>query len=665
MRPPLHPALVALVCLVSFAAFLPALGADWVNGDDPENFLKNEGYRGLGRAQLRWMFTAFHMGHYHPLTWMTLGADFAIWGLNPFGFHLTSLLLHSAAAVAFLHVARRLLRAAQPAGAGEAALGVGATAAALLFAVHPLRVESVVWISERRDVLSGLLYLMAVLAYLEAVAARAAGAVPRGRRWYGASLVLFVAALLSKALVVSLPVVLVILDVYPLRRLGGATGWGTAAARRVWVEKVPFVLLALAATVVAFLARAPVGAAAGLQDFGIAERVLLSLYGYAFYLGKTLFPYPLSPLYEMSESLDLSSTPVLGSAGAVLLLAAGSVALRRRWPALCAAAATYAVTLLPVIGVVQSGPQIAADRYTYLACLGWALLFGAAVVWVLRRREEGRVGRGVMLAVLAASVLATAGLGYGAWEQSRIWRDSESLWRVAVAADPRCVVCRNNLGHSLLAQGRHREAELEFRVSGTLRGGRAAAHNNLGTALAYQGRYTEAEGEFAEAMRLSPRLADAPANLGALHARQGRYLEAIPLLRRALALAPDFPGARVNLAHTLKNQGAALVRAGRLAEALALFAEAVQLSADDADTFLNLGRVLMELGREREALAPLERAVAVAPRDGPARFWLARALLRSGDLTGAARHAAVLDEIDPALGASLRSADPSFPLASP
>ncbi|OGK78412.1 MAG: hypothetical protein A2X52_19860 [Candidatus Rokubacteria bacterium GWC2_70_16] len=656
---------MAVVCLVSLAAFLPALQAGWVNWDDPENFLKNEAYRGLGRAQLGWMFTAFHMGHYHPLTWVTLGADYAIWGPNPFGFHLTSLLLHAAAAVAFLHVARRLLKAAQPAGAGEAALGVGAAAAALLFAVHPLRVESVVWLSERRDVLSGLFYLLTVLAYLEAVAARSAGAVPRGRRWYGAALVLFVAALLSKALVVSLPAVLVILDVYPLRRLGGEAGWGTPAARRIWAEKVPFVLLALAATVMAFLARAPVRAAAGLQDFGIAERVVLSLYGYAFYLGKTLFPYPLSPLYEMSESVDLAGAPVLGSAAAALLLAAGTVALRRRWPALCAAAATYAITLLPVIGVVQSGPQIAADRYTYLACLGWALLFGAAVVWVLRRREEGRVGRGVMTGVLAASVLATAGLAYGTWEQSKIWRDSESLWRVAVEADPRCVVCRNNLGHSLLAQGRHREAELEFRVSGSLRGDRAAAHNNLGTALAYQGRYAEAEREFAEAMRLSPRLADAPANLGALHARQGRYVEAIPLLRRALALAPEFPGARVNLAHTLKNHGAALVGSGRLTEALALFAEAVQLSADDADMFLNLGRVLMELGREREALAPLERAVALAPRDGPARFWLARALLRVGRPAEAGRHAAALSEIDPALGASLRSADSPSPLASP
>ena len=656
MRRPLRWVLAPLIFLVTCAAFLPALQAGFVNWDDAENLLKNEAYRGLGWAQLRWMFTAFHMGHYHPLTWITLGADYTIWGLNPFGFHLTSLLLHGAAAVAFFHVARRLLAAAVAAPPDHPVLRVGAAAAALLFAVHPLRVESVVWLSERRDVLSGLFYLLTVLAYLRAAAARSAGEFPSGWRWYGASVLLFVAALLSKALVVSLPAVLVILDVYPLGRLGGAVGWTTPAARRVWAEKAPFVLLGLAATVVAFMARAPVRATVGLEELGLAERIMLSLYGYAFYLGKTFFPHALSPLYEMSHGFDLFGAGLLWRAAAVLLLAAVIVALRRRWPALCAAAAAYAMTLLPVIGVVQSGPQITADRYTYLACLGWALLAGGGVMWVLRRREEGRVGRGVTTGVLAGMVLATLGLGYGAWEQSKIWRDSEGLWRVAIEADPGCMFCHNNLGHALLALGRHREAEAEFRAAIALGRDRPAAHNNLGTALASQGRYAEAELEFADAMRLSPVLADAPANLGALYARQGRYGEAIALLRRALILGPDVPGARVNLAHALKNRGAELARAGHFTEALADFTEAVRLSAEDPDTFLNMGRALVELGREREALAPLESAMALAPHDGSPRFWLARAHLLAGNAAEAERHAAALREIDPALAARLSRA---------
>src|SRR3972149_6110493 len=171
VRPPPRGVSPPLISLVPCAAFLPALQAGFVNWDDPENLLKNEAYRGLGWAQLRWMFTAFHMGHYHPLTWITLGADYTIWGLNPFGFHLTSLLLHGAAAVAFSRGARGLVAAGVAAPPDHPVLRVGAAAAALLFAVHPLRVESVVWLSERRGGRGGVFFLPTVLADLRAAAA--------------------------------------------------------------------------------------------------------------------------------------------------------------------------------------------------------------------------------------------------------------------------------------------------------------------------------------------------------------------------------------------------------------------------------------------------------------------------------------------------------------
>src|SRR2546430_3146610 len=216
-----------LVALFTLAAFLPTLQNQFVNWDDDINFLDNFHYRGLAWTHLRWMWTT-HLGHYIPLTWMTLGMDYLLWGMNPVGYHLTSLLLHATSAVVVFFLARRFLTLALPRASGRGhALTVSAGFAALVFAIHPLRVESVAWATERRDVLSGLFYLLTLLTYLRACERGA-----RGRRSYWLSVALFGCALLSKSMAVSLPVVLLILEVYPLRRLGGSLGWGGGAARR-------------------------------------------------------------------------------------------------------------------------------------------------------------------------------------------------------------------------------------------------------------------------------------------------------------------------------------------------------------------------------------------------------------------------------------------------
>src|SRR5436190_5905932 len=242
-----------LVVLFTLAAFLPTLQNQFVNWDDHENFLENPHYRGLGWTHLRWMWTT-HLGHYIPLTWMTLGLDYLLWGMNPVGYHLMSLLLHAANAVVFFFVVRRILTRALPSLSERGhALAVSAGVAALVFAIHPLRVESVVWVTERRDVLSGLFYLVTILVYLRACEGEA-----RGRRWYSLAVATFVLALLSKSMVVNLPIVLLILDVYPLRRLGGAISWWSEPARRVYVEKIPFVLLAAAASAIAVMAQSSV-----------------------------------------------------------------------------------------------------------------------------------------------------------------------------------------------------------------------------------------------------------------------------------------------------------------------------------------------------------------------------------------------------------------------
>src|SRR5437870_8764646 len=382
-----HAVIPLVIAFSTFAAFLPALQNQFVSWDDAENFLDNPHYRGLGWTHLRWMWTT-HLGHYIPLTWMTLGLDYLLWGMNPVGYHLTNLLLHAANAVVVFFVVCRLLARALPSPSEHGyALAVSSGVAALVFAIHPLRVESVAWVTERRDVLSGLFYLVAILLYLRACERGA-----RGRGWYWLSVAVFGCALLSKSMVVNLPIVLLILDVYPLRRLGGAVGWWSEPAQRVYVEKIPFVLLAAAASAVALMAQLSHNTMVSVVQLSGLGRRAVSMYGLRFYLWKTVAPVNLSPLYELPPTGNPWPPPFLLSYGLVLAITAIVLAFRRRVPGLLAAWVAYVVVLLPVLGIFQSGPQITADRYTYLAGLGWAILAGAGLVCCWRSSRRSKTG---------------------------------------------------------------------------------------------------------------------------------------------------------------------------------------------------------------------------------------------------------------------------------
>src|SRR5437667_8719796 len=321
-----------LIALVTFAAFLPTLQNQFVNWDDDDNFLGNPHYRGLTWTHLRWMWTT-HLGHYIPLTWLTFGLDYVLWGMNPVGYHLTSLALHMTSSVVFYAIGVRLFAAARLAPGDGVAGKLGAAVAASLFAVHPLRVESVAWATERRDVLCGLFFLLAVLAYLRACDTPAGEG--RWRRWYWAALGLGALALLSKSMAVTLPLVLLVLDVYPLGRLGGDRGgWSGPAARWVWAEKLPFVALSAGASAMALLALEHVKGIKPIAALGVGDRVAISVYSLAFYLWKMGAPLNLSPLYELPERIEPLSRPYLGAAAVVAAVSAAALLLRRRWPAL-------------------------------------------------------------------------------------------------------------------------------------------------------------------------------------------------------------------------------------------------------------------------------------------------------------------------------------------
>src|SRR5438128_744493 len=527
-----------LIAVVTFATFLPALHNQFVNWDDDKNFLENPHYRGLGWTQLTWMWTT-HMGHYIPLTWMTFGLDYLLWGMNPRGYHLTNLLLHAANAVVFFFITRRLLTRALPSPSEPGhALTVSAAFSALVFAIHPLRVESVAWATERRDVLSGLFYLSAVLAYL-----RACDREERGRGWYWGAVALFAGALLSKSMAVNLPVVLMILDVYPLRRLGASIGWRSKTARRIYVEKIPFVLLAAVASAIAVMAQFSIHAALPLAQLSVPGRLAVSAYGLSFYLGKMIVPVNLSPLYELPRTVSPWAMPFILSFGLAIAITAIVLSLRRRMLGLPAAWLAYLVVLLPVLGIFQSGPQIAADRYTYLAGLGWAILAGAGLLSSWSR---------LPLLLIGLVVFIPVGLGTLTWNQVHVWHDSKTLWAHALAIDPNSSVAQNDFGEALAQQGKLAEAIEHYRQALEIKPDYADAHYNLGGALAQQGKLAEAAEHYQQALRIKPDDADAHIHWGLALAQQGRLAEAIEHYRQALRINPGHADAQSNLLNAIR-----------------------------------------------------------------------------------------------------------------
>jgi tetratricopeptide (TPR) repeat protein len=429
--------------------------------------------------------------------------------MDPFGFHLTNLLGHGASSGVVFLLSLRLL------GPGPANWNrlAAAAFAALLFGVHPLRAESVAWVSERRDVLSVFFYLLCVHLYLPAAAEES-----RGWRRFAGSFAAFSLSLLAKGMAVTAPAVLLLLDVYPLGRLRLSwTGLSGRQGRAVLLEKLPFLAAGLVVGAVGWVGQLSVNTTMTVVSFGWVQRLMQAFYGAAFYVRKTLLPLDLSPLY-LHPSADPFAAPYLTSAAAALGLTGLFVALRRRWPAGLACWAVYLAVLFPVIGFMPFGPQIAADRYSYAACVPWALLAGAGLLRVL---EQGGALRAW---ALAGAALLAGVLGGLAWNQTKVWRSSETLWRQALAVRENHPVAHTNLGVILSGAGRLGEALGHLSRAVELAPSDPMVRNNLGCALASAGRLSEAEQEFRASLRIRPSHAEARRNLErvlALSAREG------------------------------------------------------------------------------------------------------------------------------------------------
>lgn len=519
--------------VITALVFVPALGGQFLDWDDRVNFVDNLGYRGLGAAQLRWIATATLMGHYIPLTWLTLASNYVVGGMNPWGYHAVNIALHATNAVVVYLIARRLLAARPgPSNWRTPACCWGGAASAALFALHPLRVESVAWITERRDVLSGLFFLLAILAYL-----RASGSEALDRRWRGLSLVAFAAGLLSKSSVMILPAVLLLLDWYPLAR--ARLGW-----RRLLWEKAGYLVLAMAGAAVAIVALNKGVRVTPYTTYGAEARLAMAGYSLFFYPAHFFWPVGLSPLYEAPVVIHLWQPRFLGPAAIVVLMTGILVALRHRWPAGLATWAYSAIVIAPVSGIVHAGFQLAHDRYSYLSGIGFAVLAGAGLAMVIRARTGGRLPAMTAAALCGVAVVALAALASNTVVQTQIWHDSETLWRAAVDVDPHCAICTENLGAVLARDGRYDEALPLLRAAYAANPSKARqslgyALRNLGMDLLKQGRLTPATVLLEEALALTPDDAEVHRGLGVLRWRQGALGPARAHLERSRALAPD------------------------------------------------------------------------------------------------------------------------------
>ena len=627
-----------LVMLLTVVAFFPVLQNGFVDWDDDVNIFKNLNYRGLGWKQLRWMFTNFSLGHYQPLSWVTLGLDYVLWGMNPFGYHLTNLILHGVNALIFYFVALRLLSAAfrKSIDSRELPLREAAGFAALLFSLHPLRVESVAWVTERRGLLAGTFFLLSVLCYLRA------SAVPEGGgtrlRWMAAAVTTYGLSLLSKASGLALPVVFLALDVYPLGRLGGGLrSWLRPEKRKVLWEKVPCLLLALAAVAGALIAEHEKGAVHSLQEYGIFSRIGQAFFGLTFYPWKTLVPSGLFPMYGVvgeavpaywpfhpTKEVILALSIIIALAISVILFL-----LRHRWPAGLCNWVCYVSILAPVLGIVRIGVQIAADRYGYLACLGWAMLAGGGVIHLWRLWMGGLIGLGRLSLTGTLAVGVLVGFGTLTWKQTQVWRNSDTLFGHVLAVSPRSKIAHLNLGYILADRGELDEAVKHYRQSLQLDPDYPSALFDLAEALSRQGKLDEAIQSYRHFIRINHSLFAlrlvAYNSIGIILAKQGKLEEAAEFYRQAIEIAPTFAEAHNNLGYILAGRG-------KLDEAMGHYRKALDLNPAFALAHVNLGDALVLRGEVDEAIGHFRKALESAPGLATAHYSLGRALAGKGQL---------------------------------
>ena len=635
--------LAASLLLMTIALYWPVTGNDFIAFDDPDYVTGNAQVQsGLTWAGFKYAFSTLTSANWHPLTMLSHMLDCQLFGLKPWGHHLTSLLLHALNAVLLFALLRQLT------GATWRSFFVAA-----LFAVHPLRVQSVAWVAERKDVLSGFFGLLTLLFYTryalnevhgpppvvhgsrskkqsqkaESSGKAVTGLAPRAAPFlsritphpsgpYLASLFCCALGLMSKAMLVTWPFVMLLLDYWPLERFKRSSSW------RLVREKLPFFALAAAASVLTFAVQQHSGSVVEVEYLPLSARGANALISYCRYLGKLFWPADLAVFYPHPAGWPLPQ--VLLATGFLVGISAWVLAQRRRYPFLLVGWLWFLGTLVPVIGLVQVGEASIADRYTYLPLVGVLLLAIWSAYELTRRSHHAVLAVSVAgsVALLVCMVLTRQQVGY--------WKDGATLFRRALAVTINNASAHCSLGDALRHAGQTDAAISQYEEAVRLKPNYAIAHNSLGALLAGKGQTDAAISHYEQAIRVEPESVEAHNNLGNALFRQGQIDAAITQYQEVARLRPDYTEAHNNI-------GNLFFRKGQLDAAIRQYEEVIRLNPDHADAHYNLGTALGKKGQLDAAIGQFQAALRLQPADADAHYNLGAALAKKGQIDGAIR----------------------------
>lgn len=627
-----------MICLflviATLAVYWQVLNNDFVIYDDDKYVTENTHvHKGVTFDSLTWAFTSSHASNWHPLTWISHMIDYQLYGLNARGHHLTSLLFHVANTLLLFLILVRM----------TGTLWQSSFVAAL-FALHPLHVESVAWVAERKDVLSTFFMMLTVWAYILYVKKREI-------KGYLLVVLFFVLGLMSKPMLVTLPFILLLLDFWPLGRLcllrdtkNVATGQHTnerADIFRLVLEKAPFFALAVGSSIVTFIVQERGGAMEIAKTYSIQTRIINAFVAYTEYIVDMIWPVKLALLYpHPGNSLQLWKGVVAGFA--LVLITILVIRKARRIPYLAVGWLWYIVTLIPVIGIVQVGSQAMADRYTYVTLIGLFIIIAWGANDLLSKWRH----RKIWLSTLAAIILPV--LIVLTWKQVQYWENGITLFKHTLRHTSNNYVIHNNLGIVLREQGRTEEAIKHYLQALRSNPDYALAHYNLSNAYAEQGKNKKVIEACKHAIRIKPDYADAHYNLGVAYGGSGKYEEAVEAFKQVIRIDSNYLQAHYNL-------GGVYAGLGKYRDAIEAFQQVIRIDPDYALVRNNLGIAYGALGRYKEAAEAFQQAIRIDPDDADAHLSLGIAYLSLNDRGSALEQYKILKSLDPKLAKRLFS----------
>ena len=636
--------IILLLIVFCFIAFGRILGNGFVNFDDEGYITKNLHVQvGINFQTVKWAFTSVVASNWHPLTILSHALDWQLFGANAFGHHLINLLLHIGSVLLLFIFLNKSTKAMWP-----------SALVAALFALHPLRVESVAWASERKDVLSMFLGLSSIYAYICYVE------ISRLSRYF-ISLFLFALSLLAKPMLVTLPFVLLLLDYWPLARWQKVSALANAAAPvnilasgkkkskhsktgfsadkkitaivsatkysnhlmgRLFWEKIPFLFLAIASSIVTIWAQDKGGSIASLQKVQLTERISNALISYIAYLGKIFWPVNLAVFYPYEYYAPIWQ--VLGASLLLLAISTVVICLFRKAPFLAVGWLLYLGVLFPVIGLMQVGDQAMADRYTYFPSVGISVMVVWGIFYLWPEEKLRKI-------ILIPGMVILAALTFLTWQQCGYWKNSNTLFNHAWQATKDNYLAHNNLGKALEAEGKKEKAITHYLAAIETNPNFSIGHYNLGVIMSAQGKHEEAITHYLAAIKTNPNFDDAYYNLANLYIKQRKTEEAIDNYRRAIQISPDHFDARNNLADVF-------VKQNKFDQAIEHFREAVRITPSSFGALNNLGVNLEKQLKHEEAIYYYRKALLIDPKDPGIYFNLGVALGNKGDLKEAAEN---------------------------